>query len=118
MDQGETSSQPPALPARPAEPSTQKEKNQSNEVAFYAYGAAAASVILGIALTSPKLFFGFLLGAIASAAAIIGGVYYLLNVGVASAAADKQKEIEKKLDQPQLESNVRTSFLILSRFAK
>lgn len=109
MDQGESSSPSPALPARPADTPPQKEKNQNKEVAFYAYGAAAASVILGIALTSPKLFFGFLLGAIASAAAIIGGVFYFLNMGVASAAADKQKEIEKKLDQPQLETNVRTA---------
>lgn len=109
MDQAESTSQPPALPPRSADPQSQNEKNQKPELAFYAYGAAAASVILGIALTSPKLFFGFLLGAVTSAACIVGGVYYLLNLGVASAQADKQKEIEKKLNQPQLETKVRRS---------
>lgn len=115
MDQTESSSPPPALPARPVDSTTKNESDQAKRTQFYIYGAAAGSVILGIALTSPKLFLGFLLGAATAAACIIGGVYYLLNIGVESAASDKQKEIEKKLDQPQLEGKVRVLIFCIFR---
>lgn len=111
MEPPSQSNAPPALPPRPAEQSNAEQQDQAKLNMFYLYAAGAGAVVLAIALTSPKLFLGFLLGAVGAAGALVGAIYYFLNLGVAMAAADKQKEIEKKLNQPVMEATVRPLLL-------
>lgn len=99
---------PPALPPRSNESKAKAEDDHGKLATFYVVVGAVASVVLGVALTSPRLFFGFLLGFASALLSVFGALYYFLNLAKQKALQDKHNEVQRKVDQPVMESKVRT----------
>lgn len=98
----------PSPPLPPRSPSTTTAKpGDPNVTMLYGIAGAVAAIALGLAVTSFKVFLGFLGGALVALAGIYGALYYLLNIAEAAVAKDKQEEVDKKSDQPKLDAKVR-----------
>lgn len=100
-----TNNSPPS-PAPPAADAADKPVTNPKST-LYAIGGGVAALLLSLALASPKVFVGFLFGAVCALGGLFVGLVYLLNYAEKSVFEDYNAELKRKEDQPKYEGKVR-----------